>query len=90
MKILNLAVLAAIPLALASCVSSGDYDPRFDTSGQAGTVESSFARTGGMPSAAPQRSGWTTSPQIREAERKSLARDIPHGVVSPSGTVVFQ
>jgi hypothetical protein len=83
MKILTLCAVLATPLALASCVSS-DLDARYG-----GTVESSFAHTGGMPSAKPQRTGWFTSPQVREAERKSIARDIPHGVITPTGTVVY-
>nr|WP_250807946.1 hypothetical protein [Neorhizobium tomejilense] len=89
MKILTLSTLLAVPLALASCIST-DYDSRYGSSGgYSGTVESSFAHTGGMPSPEPQRTGWFTSPQVREAERKSIARDIPHGVVNPLGTVVY-
>lgn len=35
-----------------------------------------------------QRSGWTTSPQIREAERKSISRDMPFASVTASGSIV--
>lgn len=36
----------------------------------------------------PQRAGWTTSPQIREAEEKSIARDMPYATVTASGAIV--
>ncbi|NTF17501.1 hypothetical protein G6L37_03745 [Agrobacterium rubi] len=36
----------------------------------------------------PQRAGWTTSPQIREAEEKSIARDMPYASVTASGKIV--
>ncbi|MBY3151027.1 hypothetical protein HFO56_01115 [Rhizobium laguerreae] len=86
MRILTIALIVAAPLALVSCVSSRDYDSRYGASA-GGEVESSF--TGGVPAGKPQFGGWTTRTNDREAERKSIARDIPYGVVSPSGTVVF-
>ncbi|MBY3433217.1 hypothetical protein HFN89_03360 [Rhizobium laguerreae] len=88
MRTLAIALIVAAPLALASCVSSRDYDSRYGASA-GGEVESSFTRTGGVPAGKPQFGGWTTRTNDREAERKSIARDIPYGVVSPSGTVVF-
>jgi hypothetical protein len=87
MKILTLALIVAAPLTLASCVSSDDG--RYGTP-RRGDLESSFTRTGGIPTGKPQFGGWRTNTRDRDAERKSLARDIPHGVVSPAGTVVFQ
>lgn len=36
----------------------------------------------------PQRAGWTSSPQIREAEEKSIARDMPFATVTASGAIV--
>lgn len=36
----------------------------------------------------PQKAGWTTSPQIREAEEKSIARDMPYASVTAAGTIV--
>lgn len=35
-----------------------------------------------------QRAGWSTSPQIREAEEKSIARDMPYASVTASGNIV--
>lgn len=90
MKFATLAAIISTPLALASCVSSDNYEARYGEHGGAPVAASSFSYTGGMPAAAPQRSGWTTSPGIREAERKSVARDIPYGVVNPKGTVVYK
>lgn len=87
MRILTIALIVAAPLALASCVSSGGYDSRYGASAT-GQVESSFTKTGGAVGK-PQYGGWTTRTSDREAERKSIARDIPYGVVSPSGTVIF-
>lgn len=88
MKILTLAFLVAAPLTLASCMSSGGHDARYG--GGRGELESSFTQTGGAPTGKPQYGGWRTTSHDREAERRSVARDIPYGVVSPSGTVVFQ
>jgi hypothetical protein len=87
MKILTLAFLVAAPLTLASCMSSDGYDARY---GGRGELESSFTQTGGAPAGKPQYGGWRRTSNDREAERRSLARDIPYGVVSPSGTVVIQ
>jgi hypothetical protein len=87
MKILTIALIVAAPLALASCVSSGGYDSRYGASGR-GEMESTFTKTGGAVGK-PQYGGWTTRTTDRAAERKSIARDIPYGVVSPSGTVIF-
>ncbi|MCZ7861692.1 hypothetical protein O9X98_09800 [Agrobacterium salinitolerans] len=86
MRILTLAFLVAAPLSLASCMSSAGHDARYGR----GEVESSFTQTGGMPTGKPQYSGWRTTANDREAERRSVARDIPYGVVSPSGTVVIR
>lgn len=36
----------------------------------------------------PQTAGWTTSPQVREAERKSIARDMPYASVTAQGKIV--
>jgi hypothetical protein len=88
MRILTIAFIVAAPLTLASCVSSGGYDSRYGASA-GGELETSFTQTGGAPTGKPQYGGWTTRTNDREAERKSVARDIPYGVVSPSGTVVF-
>lgn len=87
MKILTLAFLVAAPLSLASCMSSAGNDARY---GGGGELESSFTQTGGMPTGKPQYGGWRTTANDREAERRSVARDIPYGVVSPSGTVVIR
>lgn len=87
MKILTIALLVVAPLSLASCVSSDNA--RYGASGR-GELESSFTQTGGAPTGKPQYGGWRTTTRDRDAERKSVARDIPYGVVSPSGTVAFQ
>jgi hypothetical protein len=88
MKILTLAFIVAVPVALASCMSSGDGDNRYGAATR-GERASSFTHTGGAPVGKPQYGGWTTRTSDRQAERKSIARDIPYGVVSPSGTVIF-
>ncbi|MNU37037.1 hypothetical protein D3C71_256650 [compost metagenome] len=36
----------------------------------------------------PQKAGWATSPQIREAEEKSIARDMPYASVTAAGAIV--
>jgi hypothetical protein len=36
----------------------------------------------------PQKAGWATSPQIREAEEKSIARDMPYAAVTAAGAIV--
>lgn len=36
----------------------------------------------------PQTAGWTTTPGIREAEQKSISRDMPFAAVSASGDIV--
>lgn len=36
----------------------------------------------------PQTAGWTTSPQVREAEQKSIARDMPFASVTAQGKIV--
>jgi hypothetical protein len=36
----------------------------------------------------PQTAGWTTSPQVREAEQKSIARDMPFASVTAKGRIV--
>ncbi|MDW9478804.1 hypothetical protein GOB57_08825 [Sinorhizobium meliloti] len=88
MKILTIALLVAAPMSLASCVSSAEQDARYG--GGRGELESSFTQTGGTPSGKPQYGGWHTTANDREAERRSIARDLPYGVVAPSGAVVFQ
>lgn len=83
MKIHVLALLIAVPAALSSCMSSDGRGSDYN-----GTT---FNHNGGhAPAAEPQRTGWLTSPAIREAERKSISHDIPYGVVKPDGPVVDQ
>jgi hypothetical protein len=36
----------------------------------------------------PQRAGWAVSPHIREAEEKSIARDMPYASVTAAGAIV--
>lgn len=36
----------------------------------------------------PQSAGWTTSPQVREAEQKSISRDMPYASVTAQGRIV--
>jgi hypothetical protein len=36
----------------------------------------------------PQQAGWTVSPQVREAERKSITKDMPYASVTASGSIV--
>lgn len=86
MKILTITSLIAASLTLASCMSSGGYDARY---GRNGSPNTSFAHTGGVPTGKPQYMGWTTSPQAREAEKRSISRDMPYAVVKPTGTVVY-
>ncbi len=81
------ATIALASVILSSCVSSGEYDTRYGNEGPRGNAASSFEFTGGIPAAAPQRTGWIVSPQVREAEKKSISHDIPYGVVGATGTV---
>lgn len=43
-------------------------------------------RPAGQAMEAGRHEGWSTTSLGREAERKSIARDIPHAVVVPEGT----
>lgn len=62
----------ASPLMLASC----------------GSIHPSASHPDAASWGQPQRSGWITSPQIREAEEKSIARDMPYASVTASGNIV--
>ena len=88
MKALSLSLVLAASAALSSCVSGGGLDERYGHTAASGRTASSFSYTGGAPAAKPQHAGWYRSRATADAERKSLARDIPHAVVDPSGTVL--
>lgn len=64
--------LFSVPLA--GCMSAGGHDVRYDQAYPAGPV---VRATDLLPFGAPARK--------REAERKSVARDMPFAVVAPSG-----
>lgn len=63
---------AASTLMLASC----------------GSIYPSNSHPGSASWGQPQRSGWITGPQIREAEEKSIARDMPYASVTAAGKIV--
>jgi hypothetical protein len=66
------AMAAASSLLLASC----------------GSIAPSASHPDASSWGQSQRAGWTTSPQVREAEEKSIARDMPYASVTASGQIV--
>jgi hypothetical protein len=87
MKFTTLVTLAALAAAASSCTTFADGD-RYGGGRQDGRNGTSFSHLEGTPDGKPQRTGWFTSMQTREAEKRSIADDIPYGVVNPKGTVV--
>lgn len=88
MKSLATAILLSASSLLASCVSPDQG--RWEPAGAGSVRESSFSHVGPESVGKPQYNGWRTTSGDREATRKSIARDVPYGVVSPSGKVVYQ
>jgi hypothetical protein len=85
MKLKSILIAAAATAALSSC-STFDDSGRYGDGGS--RMESTFSYNGGhVPAPRAQRTGWFSSPQIREAEKKSISRDMPYGVVDPAGNV---
>ena len=62
---------------------------------KADIAESRFPQGAHVPAARPagqdwgvnSQPGWSTTPLGREAERRTIARDMPHASVTPWGTV---
>lgn len=53
-----------------------------------GSMYPSSDRADGRRFGSPQTAGWTTSKGVREAEQKSIARDMPFAAVSAQGNIV--
>jgi hypothetical protein len=81
--ILTTSMLAV--LGLSGCMSHyDDIDGRYDTNSAARQSNAStVAHTGELPEPRSFTTGWTSNSKIKEAERKSIASDMPYAVVKP-------